>query len=407
MRLRLNLLIWLLVCATALVAQDSVRVQLHPDTIRLQDMQSALDFDDEAFLLDLIAKQSDSLYADTTRMTIAEMLRRDSIAAAQRHREDSIRLAFVQDSLLLDSLQRLHATLEDVQIEVPIEVVHRALVKDKTEDEEDKIREIRNQQTRWRKDATVMLQITQNYVTENWYQGGNSSFAMLGIAKGKIGYYGEKFTWENTGELYEGHSTVHGDSLRKINTTDDLLRLYSKAGYRVYEQLFASMSADFEMHFSPIYKANTRERKSGFASPIRFNLAIGLDYKPVKGLSVYFSPLTYKMVHVQDTVYINQNDFGVPTGHKTLNDAGSSIRVEHVWRPLRELEMTSRFYMYTNYKSVELDLEVVVDFIINRFLSTRLMLHPRYDSSVILPEGEKHKLQFKELISVGFAHKFY
>ena len=45
-------------------------------------------------------------------------------------------------------------------------------------------------------------------------------------------------------------------------------------------------------------------------------------------------------------------------------------------------------------------------FIITRFMSARLMLHPRYDSSVIM-EGDDHaKLQFRELLSIGFAHKF-
>lgn len=419
MRLRLNLLIWLLVCATALVAQDSLRI--HPDTIRLQDMPSATDYDVEQMLLDLVAEQGRQLHEQAIQqavdsgavldslptLTVGEVLRRDSIARAEQRRQDSIRAAFVHDSLLLDSLVRMHETLEEMQIEVPVTVARRALVKDRTEDEEDVIREKRNLNTRWRKDATVMLQVTQNYVTDNWYQGGNSSFAMLGIAKGQIGYYGDKFTWENTGELREGHSTVHGDSLRKINTTDDLLRLYTKAGYRVFEQLFVSFSGEYEMHFSPIYKPNTTERKSGFASPMRLNLAFGLDYKPVKGLSVAISPLAYKMVYVHDTVHINQKDFGVPTGQRVLNDAGSSVRVEYLWRPLRELSLETRFYMYTNYKTVELDLEVNCDFIINRFFSTRVTLHPRFDNSVILPEGEKHKMQFKELISVGFAHKFY
>ena len=54
-----------------------------------------------------------------------------------------------------------------------------------------------------------------------------------------------------------------------------------------------------------------------------------------------------------------------------------------------------------------MDWEVTCDFIINRYMSARLTLHPRYDSSAI-QEGDTHaKMQFKELISIGFAHKFY
>ena len=69
--------------------------------------------------------------------------------------------------------------------------------------------------------------------------------------------------------------------------------------------------------------------------------------------------------------------------------------------------METKFYFYTNYKNVEVDLEVNADFIINRWLSARLTVHPRYDSSVIM-EGDDHaKIQFRELLSLGFAHKFY
>jgi hypothetical protein len=52
------------------------------------------------------------------------------------------------------------------------------------------------------------------------------------------------------------------------------------------------------------------------------------------------------------------------------------------------------------------DLEIDVDFIINRYMSAKLMLHPRYDGTIDEASGEVSKLQFKEVISVGFAHTF-
>ena len=112
------------------------------------------------------------------------------------------------------------------------------------------------------------------------------------------------------------------------------------------------------------------------------------------------------MVHVGDTVNMKQTDYSIPVGQKTLNDVGSSVRVEYVWKPVREIALETKFYMYTNYKKVELDLEVNCDFIINRFFSARVMLHPRYDNTVIYTGDEKAKMQFRELLSIGFAHKF-
>jgi len=51
-------------------------------------------------------------------------------------------------------------------------------------------------------------------------------------------------------------------------------------------------------------------------------------------------------------------------------------------------------------------LELDVDFIINRYLSAKVMLHPRYDSTTEVTSEQKSKMQFKELISIGFSHTF-
>jgi hypothetical protein len=54
---------------------------------------------------------------------------------------------------------------------------------------------------------------------------------------------------------------------------------------------------------------------------------------------------------------------------------------------------------------VEIDWEIVTNFTVNRYLSTRLAINPRYDNTVILPNNEKAKIQFKELLSFGFSYR--
>lgn len=399
MRRRFSIFIVLCIfCAVPLrAAQDSLSLSdgyagVAPDTIRLQDLPAAADMD--AILLELVAQQSRMLHdSDTVAlMTVAEVLLRDSLAREQQE---------------IDSLKRENANLhEEVNRVPPVMIVERSLIRDTEEDRLAAMRAIRDMYSPWRKEAKIIAQLTQNYVSPNWYQGGASSFAMLSIVKGTIGYYSDRFTWENTGEWRAGFTTVSNDSLHKVNTTDDLFRIYTKANYKAMSKLFYSFSAEFETRLFPTYRSNSSERKSGPFSPLRLNLALGLDYKPVDGLSLSFSPLAYKLVYVADTVRVQQTEFSVPVGHKTLNDVGSSIRVEYVWKPVREVVLETKFYLYTNYKRVELDLEVNCDFIINRFFSARLMLHPRYDNTVIYTGDERAKLQFRELLSIGFAHKF-
>jgi hypothetical protein len=137
-------------------------------------------------------------------------------------------------------------------------------------------------------------------------------------------------------------------------------------------------------------------------------MGVGIDYKPIKGLSINISPATYKLVYasVSDSTRIDVTEYGITKGKNALNEIGSSVRVEWKWKPIREIELETKFYFFTNYKQVETELEIDVDFIINRYLSAKLMLHPRYDGTIENVTDQKSKLQFKELISVGFAHTF-
>ncbi len=377
------------VCAvTNLAAQ-----QLYTDTFKIAEQKTTADMD--ALLLDMVAQQSKSLHANDTvdTLTLAELMRLDSIEREVRE---------------VDSLKTMNASLAVQHLEkVPTIVIEKAWVKDEVEDRNDVLRAIRNMRSPWRRELTLMAQITQNYVTSNWYQGGSSSFAGLGIAKGQVSYIRERFTWENTFEWRMGGSTVSADSLHKVNTTDDLFRVYSKANLRIVPKIFTSISAEIDTRLLPTYKSNSMELKSAPFSPFRFNAAFGLDFKPVKNLSISVSPISYKVIHIMDTVRVKSTEYGLEEGQRTQHNIGSSVRIEYTWKPVREVALEAKFFTYTNYHYVEVDLEVNCDFIINRWLSARLSLHPRYDSSVIV-EGDTHaKIQFRELLSLGFAHKFY
>ena len=387
--LKSKILILFIVCAvTNLAAQ-----QVYTDTFKLAEQQNTASMD--AYLLDLVNQQAEMLHANDTvdTLTLAELQRLDSIEREMRE---------------VDSLRTVNASLEVQSMSrIPTIVIEKSWVKDEVEDRNDVLRAIREMRSPWRREATLMAQITQNYVTDNWYQGGSSSFAALGIAKGQISYISERFTWENFGEWRIGGSTVSADSLHKMNTTDDQFKIYSKANLRIVPKWFTSLSAEIDTRLFPTYKSNSMELKSAPFSPFRFNAAFGIDYKPVKGLSISVSPISYKVIHIADTARVKATDYGLAAGQRTQHNIGSSMRVEYSWKPVREVALDAKFYLYTNDHDVELDLEVNCDFIINRWLSARLTLHPRYDTSVILEGDTKAKIQFRELLSIGFAHKFY
>jgi len=301
-----------------------------------------------------------------------------------------------------------HDDVSETKSVYELEVAAHSLIKDVDEERRARLAVVKNQKNPWFKEVNLMLQFTQNYATDNWYEGGASSFTAYASAKGKIKYdAGKRINWETQGEWTAGTSMTRGDTIHKINTSEDLFRIYSKLGVKVINKLYGSFSLEYRSQVFSTFKSNSMELKTGFCTPIRFNLAVGVDYKPVKGLSLVFSPVAYKMVFANDTARAPYTTYGIKEGEKILNEVGTSARVEWTWKPLREISLETKFYAYTNYKMVELDLEVNCDFIINRFISARVMLHPRYDSSRILDGDQRAKVQFKDLISLGFAHKFY
>ena len=257
------------------------------------------------------------------------------------------------------------------EVEIGNVKIQKAIIKDLEEDRLDAARALRDMHSPWRKEANLSLQITQNYATENWHQGAANAFSMLWNAKAFANYKGEKLSWDNKVEWRLGLSTVSGDTLRKINTTDDIFRIYSKLGYKYHQHWYASMFVDFRTNFFPNFRQNEHRMNTTFLTPIRYSMGLGVDYKPLKGLSITLSPATYKLTYALTTNEdrINVNEFGIETGQQMLNEIGSSLRVEWKWRPLREIELETKFYFFTNYKQIETELEIDIDFYINKYIT--------------------------------------
>jgi len=389
------------------------------DTVYLKDIIPQTVSDDE-LLLQMVANQSrqirmrdslrlDSIYNDLLErevmLTEALAILRDSIAVMRPNMP-------VEKKRIEDSIMHKRDSVARVLVHEASNrryLIEPSIIPDLQEDMADIRRAIRYEQSPWRKEAVTMLQFSQNYISPNWYKGGNSSIAVLALMKGQINYQKDKISWDNMGEWRVGATTVTGDSLRSYNFTDDLFRIYTKFGYQVYKNLSVATSADFQTNFFNIWTANKPKVKSSFLTPIKFNLTLGIDYKPVKNLSIMVSPLAYKMVyayHGDSVLGTDVTNYGIKAGHRMLNEIGSSMRVQYVWQPLREIALDTEFYFYTNYHRVELDWEVNCQFIINRFLSARVTLHPRFDNTVKSSDSKAH-LQFKELLSIGFAHRFH
>ncbi|OIP81908.1 MAG: hypothetical protein AUK44_09020 [Porphyromonadaceae bacterium CG2_30_38_12] len=258
----------------------------------------------------------------------------------------------------------------------------------------------------WTTKANAYLQFSENYVSPNWHQGGSNNMAILSTLNAKLNFDNKKtIQWENTAEWRAGFNTVAGDTLRLLNTNDDVFRVNSKLGIKAGGAFFYSSAFDFSTPLFANYKAiNSKERKADFLTPIRVNISAGMDYKYKKALSVMVSPVSYKFIFLNSNL-VNPKAFGIAIGEHKLSEIGSSFRIQGNLAPTSELSFDSKFSFYTNYKKVEIDWEIIGNFRVNRFLSTRIILNPRFDDTIILAAGEKPKLQFKQLLTFGFSYR--
>ena len=258
----------------------------------------------------------------------------------------------------------------------------------------------------WTKKANSMLQFSQYYVSENWHQGGSDYVSILGILNGQLNYDNKKnVQWENNGEWRLGFNSVE-NGVRLFNTNEDIFKVNSKLGIRAGGNFFYSSSMDFSAQLFKNYKSVTSEDlKADFLTPVRMNIGIGMDYKYKKLFSLMLAPVSYKYIYAHKTEKIPVTSLGIEAGKNSLSQIGSSFRAQIAYSPVREIQIDSKLSFYTNYEKVEIDWEIVTNFTVNRYLSTRLAINPRYDNTVILPNNEKAKIQFKELLSFGFSYR--
>ncbi|KAA6336326.1 hypothetical protein EZS27_015518 [termite gut metagenome] len=262
----------------------------------------------------------------------------------------------------------------------------------------------------WYSGGEGSLQMTQNYVSENWYKGGESNQTLMGNLRLYYNYNDKKnLEFENIFEMKLGFNTVSSklDTIRTYRTNTDVFRLFSKLGLRAFSTWYYTISGEINTQLLHNYAANTNNMVSAFMSPGNFALSIGMDYKLRRNtidLSVIVSPFSYNCRWVTNSK-INEMNFGLKEGKHSLENYGSKVESTFSWKIIPTITLYSRFYSFTNYDKVEAELENTFNFILNRYFSTKLFVHYRFDDGVRRKEGHGY-LQAKEFLSFGMNYKW-
>lgn len=250
------------------------------------------------------------------------------------------------------------------------------------------------------------LQFTQNFISKNWYKGGESSNAMLSNVKFTANFDDRrKIEFENSIEIKLGFMTTPSDTVHKYKTNSDLFRIYSKLGYKAFDHWYYAATAEFTTQFFSNYKTNTNIKQVGLFSPATFRTGVGLDYKLSKkkiNLSIMLSPFAYNYIYIADKE-VDPTAFGIKEGKHILHEFGSTFQTTMKWTVIPAIVWESRLYYFTNYNKIQAEWENTINFVLNRYLSTQIFVHARFDDGV-KPVDDHSYFQLKELLSFGLNY---
>jgi len=263
----------------------------------------------------------------------------------------------------------------------------------------------------WKSGGLYSLNISQGSLS-NWAAGGDNFSLSVNSLLNLFAFYKKgKHSWDNTFDFNLGYVNTTSLGSRK---NDDRFDLLSKYGYAIHPKLSVSGLFNLRSQFFKgfTFPDNVKTFASNFMAPGYILLSAGLDYKPVKDLSIFFSPVTARWVIVRDTALSNKGLYGVEPGKKSALEFGAFATINYMKEISPNITYKGRLDLFSNYRNnpqnIDLFMSNVLNVKLSRVLSATWGLDLIYDDDVKLfgPNQSSPALQVKSLVGLGLLVKF-
>lgn len=280
----------------------------------------------------------------------------------------------------------------------------------------------------WKKGGTISLNLSQVSLT-NWAAGGQNSISANGLISLYATYKKDKSLWENYFDF--GYGVLKQGKNGNWWKTDDKIDITSKYGYKAFSNLYYAALVNFKTQFTEGFNYPDDSTKiSNFLAPAYLVGAIGMDYKPNDNFTAFLAPITAKMTFVNDQTLANAGAFGVDPaeydgtgnlikeGKKSRSEFGGYMRFFYKKDLMENINLQTKLDLFSNYlenpQNFDISWEVLISMKVNKFISATLSTHLLYDDDVDIVVDEQadgtpilgKRVQFKEVIGVGFTYKF-
>lgn len=268
--------------------------------------------------------------------------------------------------------------------------------------------------TPWVLGGDGTIGFTQTAVNKYWKKGAGSLSSLM-ILKGYANYSRGKVKWANSIEIRNGWLKPSED---KIQKNDDKFEFTSRFGLSAFKKWYYSSELDFQTQLFNGYKYPDRDNKiSGFLSPAKTLIKVGLDYKPNNNFSLFLSPFTSKTVYVRDTANIDETNYGIEKGKRRYWEPGLNADVFFKADIAPDITYQMKYKMFINYNApfsnFDVDWENNLLMKLNDFMNLRMQIHFIFDDNVKFNVGEdasgnpilEPRWQVKEFVTIGFTYK--
>lgn len=263
----------------------------------------------------------------------------------------------------------------------------------------------------WRKGGIYGLNISQGSLS-NWAAGGDDfSLSVNSLLSLYAFYQKDKHSWDNTFDFNLGYVNTTSLGSRK---NDDRFDLLSKYGYALSPKLNVAGLFNLRSQFFKGYtfSDNVKSLSSNLMAPCYLLLSLGLDYKPTKDLSIFFSPATARWVIVRDTVLSNKGAYGVTPGEKSNFEFGAFVTINYLKEISKNITYKGRLDLFSNYRrnpqNIDIFMSNTLNAKISKIISATWGVDLIYDDDVRLfgPTKTSPGLQVKSIVGIGLLVKF-
>lgn len=264
---------------------------------------------------------------------------------------------------------------------------------------------------KWIKGGMFNLNVAQSAL-KDWAAGGdNFSVTMNMYANAHAFYKKDKVTWDNNLDINIGY--IHTTTLG-TRKSDDRLDFLSKLGYYLGSKvsitgLFSLRTQFFDgyTYANPDYPVFS----STAFSPGYVLFSPGFDYKPVKGLSIFVSPVSSRWVVMLNPTLSKIGAYGVDSGSHFLSQVGAFGTIIFNSNFTKTITYNSRIDLFSNYEHNPFNVDVYMTNLFAAKFSKKFAVTWNvdmiYDDDVRVfgPKGDSPRLQLKSVIGIGVLLK--